>query len=111
MSHNPRHPSTGERDSTNDRPEPAATERVEELAWALADESITADELQLLETLLMRDEAARRAYIECMSLHAGLFAHYRQDEGASSRSPVLGFLGEVAPGLALESPSTEDTAT
>ena len=51
-------------------------DRVQELTWALLDEQITDDEMMLLETLLLADEAARRRYLECVQLHTDLLAHY-----------------------------------
>ena len=51
-------------------------ERVQELSWALVDEQLNADELPLLENLLLSDENARRTYLECVQMHSDLLAHF-----------------------------------
>jgi hypothetical protein len=73
-------------------------ERVQELTWALVDEQIHSDELQLLESLLLSDDAARDTYLDCVQLHADLVGHFDASK-APQRSgimPVLGFLSQDA---------------
>lgn len=74
------------------------------------DEQISTDELQLLESLLLSDDAARQTYLNCVQLHADLFQHFRQPaEGKPTRtgkSLVLGFLNEDVPGLGLDAPTS-----
>jgi len=73
-------------------------ERVQELTWALVDDQITPDELQLLESLLLGDDAARETYLDCIQLHADLTTHFAEAAQPSARrSPVIGFLGEAFP--------------
>jgi hypothetical protein len=74
-------------------------ERVQELSWALFDEQINDDELQLLEGLLLSDDKARQTYCDCVQLHTDLFAHFAKPQAASpdGKTQVLGFLGGVLP--------------
>lgn len=74
-------------------------ERVQELTWALVDEQINSDEMQLLEGLLLSDDQARQTYLNCVQLHTDLWTHFAKKEPVSpeGKSPVLGFLGGVIP--------------
>lgn len=74
-------------------------ERVQELSWALFDEQINDDELQLLEGLLLSDDRARKTYCNCVQLHADLAAHFAKPAvpGADGKTQVLGFLGGAIP--------------
>jgi hypothetical protein len=74
-------------------------ERVQELSWALFDEQINQDELQLLEGLLLSDDKARRTYCNCVRLHTDLFAHFAKRQAATpdGKTQVLGFLGGALP--------------
>ena len=45
---------------------------VQELAWKMADEAISADDVQRLEDLLLGDSEARLLYVQCMHLQADL---------------------------------------
>jgi hypothetical protein len=77
---------------------PTVRERVQELTWALVDDQITPDELQLLEGLLLGDDAARETYLDCVQLHADLVDHFALPAQPSARrTPVIGFLGEAFP--------------
>jgi hypothetical protein len=91
--------------------DPMVLERVQELTWAIVDEQISADEMRLLDNLLLCDDEARRTYIGCMQLHTDLLEHFSKPAVAagatSTKSPVLGFLGEGFPGAALESPNED----
>jgi hypothetical protein len=92
------------------------TERVQELTWALVDEQITADQMSLLDNLLLSDEQARATYIDCVRLHADLTAHFAaqptpadtKPTATRTMSPVLGFLNAGMPPVGLPSPSIED---
>jgi hypothetical protein len=90
--------------------DPVVNDRVQELTWALLDEQISTDEVQLLENLLLSDDAARETYLHCVQLHADLFHHFRQPvKGAPTRtgkSLVLGFLNESLPGAGLDAPTS-----
>jgi hypothetical protein len=66
-------------------------ERVQELTWALLDEAITEDEKSLLDTLLLSDDKARRCYLECVTLHADLMAHF-SEKPAGTAATKLSFL-------------------
>jgi hypothetical protein len=74
-------------------------ERVQELTWALLDEQINEQEMQLLENLLLADDNARSRYIDCVQLHTDLIGHFANPDSplASGKVPVLGFLGGAAP--------------
>lgn len=74
-------------------------ERVQELSWALFDEQINEDELQLLEGLLLSDDNARKTYCNCVQLHTDLVAHFAKPQPATAdgRTQVLGFLGGAFP--------------
>jgi len=84
----PRHPGSG--DVT-----------VQELTWALVDDQIDSGEFQLLESMLLSDDAARREYLDCIQLHCDLTAHFAKpaDVAAGGTSPVLSFLGGAVPPL------------
>jgi hypothetical protein len=72
-------------------------ERVHQLSWSLFDELITDEEMVELEGLLLNDSTARDAYIRCVQLHADLTSHYAEPaktSGATSKTPILGFLNE-----------------
>ena len=87
-------------------------ERVQELTWALLDEQLNDDEMSLLDSLLLSDDAARRRYVECVQLHTDLISHYAkpvEKSGAlSTRSPVLGFLNAGTPPVGFDLPPAED---
>ena len=77
-------------------------ERVRELTWALLDEQISSDEKTLLETLLLSCDEARKMYVECVQLHAGLADHFAdrsatQKPSTATTSPILGFLNAGMP--------------
>jgi len=90
-------------------------EKVQELTWSLLDEQITADEMSLLDGLLMNDEKARATYIGCVQLHADLATHFTANRApanaASTKSPILGFLNAAMPPLGLQSQPTDDANT
>jgi hypothetical protein len=72
---------------------------VQELTWSLLDDVITDGEFQLLETILLADDAARSEYLGCIQLHVDLMAHFAPPPAAaaSGKSPILGFLGGGVP--------------
>ncbi len=79
-------------------------DRVQELTWAMVDDQIKADEIRLLENLLLSDDQARDTYVHCIQLHTDLIGHFAKPvAGAASKSPVLGFLGEGAPSVDTQS--------
>jgi hypothetical protein len=87
-------------------------ERVQELTWALVDESISVDELPLLESLLLSDDAARGTYVRCMQLHSDLLSHFAGSSTTTSTKPgastqVLGHLNS-APLFNLQSPTGDE---
>jgi hypothetical protein len=87
-------------------------DRVEELTWALVDEQIREDELPLLESLLLSDELARHAYIECMQMHSDLISHFaRSSANATAKSgtgtQVLGNLN-FSTSFDLQSPAGDE---
>jgi hypothetical protein len=90
-------PSNRGGDSPTSGSEPLVNDRVQELTWALVDEQITDDEMQLLENLMLSDDAARDTYIGCVQLHTDLLAHYAGETSQpflGGKVPILGFLGE-----------------
>lgn len=74
-------------------------ERVQELTWAMVDDQIDSDGVQLLEGLLLSDDQARNTYVNCIQLHTDLLTHFAKPPvaGAEGKSPVLGFLGDAMP--------------
>ena len=72
-------------------------ERVQELTWALVDDQLDADEMRLLETLLISDDRARDTYVHCVQLHADLMGHFAPASAptAAGKSPILSFLGQA----------------
>jgi len=79
--------------------EETVLDRVQELTWAMVDDQINADEIRLLENLLLSDDQARDTYIHCVQLHADLISHFAKPEAPTTagKMPVLGFLGDVTP--------------
>jgi hypothetical protein len=53
---------------------------------ALCEETITAEQMQRLETLLRTHPAAEAYYVQYMSLYAGLARHFAGPEGAAAQS-------------------------
>ena len=47
-------------------------EEVQQLVWALVDEAATDGQVRRLESLVLAHPAARRAYVDCVTLHAEL---------------------------------------
>jgi len=85
-------------------------ERVEELTWAMVDEQINAGEFELLDSLLLSDDAARETYIGCVQLHVDLMHHFADSSAkapASGGSPVMGFLSDFVPPTGLQPPVSE----
>ena len=79
-------------------------DRVQELTWAMVDEQIDADEIRLLENLLLSDDMARDTYMHCIQLHADLVSHFAKPEAeAAAKAPILSFLGDGAPGVDIQS--------
>ena len=69
-------------------------DEVQELVWALVDEQLDETQFARLEQLLSESEAARKMYVECMQLHAGLIEHFRQADPTvpETLAPLLGDL-------------------
>jgi hypothetical protein len=87
-------------------------ERVQELTWALVDENISDDELPLLESLLLSDDAARGTYVGCIQLHSDLLSHFAGSSTKSSTKPgtttqILGHLNS-GPLFNLQSPAGDE---
>jgi len=79
-------------------------DRVQELTWAMVDEQINADEIRLLENLLLSDDQARDTYVHCIQLHTDLLGHFAKPVAeAAGKSPVLSFLGDGAPSVDVQS--------
>jgi hypothetical protein len=90
------------------------SQRVQELTWALLDDYAAKDDVTLLENLLLSDDKARAAYLNCIQLHSDLMSHFAapvsaQESRSSGRSKptVLGFLNAPLPPLDVETPSRE----
>jgi hypothetical protein len=92
--------------------EDSQLDRTHELAWALLDDHITADERAELEKLLLEDATARESYIRCAQLHAELASFFADPNPARGqtklRTPVLGFLAKNFPQF--NTPATDGTA-
>lgn len=91
---------TSKRNDSQSQPrddsEATVLERVQELTWALLDDTITEDEMSLLDTLLLTGDAARNRYVDCVRLHTDLMIHFNDPATASgksgAKSQVLSFL-------------------
>jgi hypothetical protein len=93
---------------------PRPHDPVEVLTWALLDDQITQDEIGLLDTLLLSDEAARGSYLECVQLHTDLLFHFSDQQkvgsgAAATKSPILGFLNEGTLPFTVQPPNAEDS--
>ncbi len=102
-------------DANNPRkpdPERTVLERVQELTWALLDETITDDEKSLLDTLLLTGDAARTRYLECVQMHTDLMFHFAEPAKtvakSGSQATVLSFLNAGAATLDMPSPRTAE---
>jgi hypothetical protein len=93
MSHDTR--SSEPRDDQPPRHAGTGDVTVQELTWALVDDQINDGEFQLLESMLLSDDAARHEYLDCIQLHTDLLAHFAAPAGTAvaGESPVLSFLG------------------
>jgi hypothetical protein len=95
----------------NTRPDDATVrERVQELTWALVDERIDGGEIDLLDSLLLSDDAARETYLDCVQLHVDLmqfFADAEAKKAASKSTPVMGFLNAATPPTGFQPPVAE----
>jgi len=63
-------------------------EEVQHLVWALVDEVATDEQVRRLETLVLEHAAARRAYVDCMTLHAELHCMFTPPKPVDARSMV-----------------------
>lgn len=63
---------------------------IQDLAWALADDAITADDAKRLEDMLLADAEARTLYVQCMQLQADLHLFF------NPRQPELNLQPEAA---------------
>lgn len=83
-------------------------EEVQQLVWALVDEVATDDQIRRLETLVLEHAAARRAYVDCMSLHAELQCMFSPPR---SVKPIV--MGNTptgkAPTITLDTPPNTDS--
>ncbi|HEY4232098.1 MAG TPA: hypothetical protein VGM76_01610 [Lacipirellulaceae bacterium] len=89
---------------------PQPEDTVSALSWSALDEQVTEDEIRLLDTLLLSDEAARETYLDCVRLHTDLLFHFREQEqpaSAAAKSHVLGFLNESVPPLGAQPNANE----
>lgn len=80
----------------------------------MLDDQITQDEIGLLDTLLLSDEAARGSYLECVQLHTDLLFHFSDQNkvaagAGATKSPVLGFLSEGGSPFGVQPPNAEDS--
>lgn len=55
---------------------------IQDLAWKMADQVISADEAQRLEDLLLADADARLLYVQCMQLQADLHLFFNPSAAA-----------------------------
>jgi len=73
-------------------------DRAEKLIWSLLDDQITEEDVKRLEELIQKNDCVRFRYLECVQIHADLFAHYKAGPAAPTpvqspvQSPVLGTL-------------------
>jgi hypothetical protein len=67
--------------------EQTATE-IQDLAWAMADETISADDAKRLEDLLLADPEARQLYVQCMQLQADLHLFFNPKPVVAPNIPV-----------------------
>lgn len=79
------------------RADSSVVDVVQQLTWAVLDDQITDDEIDLLDSLLLSDDEARQNYVGCVQLHVGLLEHFATDSAEGDRSgasSVLSFLNE-----------------
>ncbi len=75
----------------------------ESLIWDLLDDEIQPAGLRRLETLLKENADVRDRYVSCVQTHIDLREHFSETPTAPemeppTKSPVLGFLGDIQPG-------------
>lgn len=101
-------------DATSDRiaagsdpQDDAVAEEVHELVWAMIDDRITAEQIERLDQLVIRDPRARAAYTQCMHLHAdlwSLFASPPDTEIGNAPQPVPPLVTGSLSGLEMRPP-------
>lgn len=86
---------------------------IQDLAWAMADEMISPEEVKRLEALLLADPDARKLYVECMQLQADLYLFFNPKPLLPPNIPI-GPTGGTAPAPPLPhagSPGNTNTPT
>jgi hypothetical protein len=88
--------------------------QAEEMTWSLLDDNLSPAEVPRLEKMIEDNGEVRARYLECVQLHADLTGHFAGDAElnapnlpASTDSPVLGSLGDAAPGVDAGPPVTD----
>jgi anti-sigma factor RsiW len=88
--------------------------QAEEMIWSLLDDNLPPAEAPRLEKMIEENGEVRARYLECVQLHADLTGHFATDTElkvpklpASSDPPVLGSLGDIAPGVDAGPPVAE----
>ncbi len=82
-------------------------DEVEQLIWSLLDDRITDADAERLEALIKSDQQVQQRYLECVQLHTDLFSQLgsipetnpEELSAKKPRSPVLGSLGDLTPGI------------
>ena len=69
--------------------EKTATE-VQDLAWAMADDMASPDDIKRLEDLLLADAEARQLYVQCMQLQADLHLFFNPKPSVPANLPTSG---------------------
>ena len=88
-------------DSGAPQPNDNLLETAEQLIWALLDGQLPTEQAAQLESMLKENDQVRQRYVECVQIHGDLHQHFG---GASdlkipptTKSPVLGSLGDLRP--------------
>ena len=71
-------------------------EEVQQIVWALVDETATEEQVRRLESLVLKSAEARRTYVDCMTLHAELHCMFAPPQSAGGA-----FINSTAPPKAI----------
>ncbi len=72
----------------NSTPENSPRTDIQDLIWALLDETISDSDFKQLEAVLRSDEKARQLYVQCVQIHVDLQQWFAADAGTTCRLPA-----------------------
>ncbi len=89
-------------------------DQAEEMIWSLLDDNLPKADVPRLEEMIKNNDDVRNRYLECVQLHSDLSGHFGgaaklkiSELPSSFGSPVLGSLGDAAPGVDAGPPVTD----